>query len=265
MNDLTPAALQWLADHHGVITSAVLRSASVGRSTTHRLLRAAVLRGVFRGVYVLTASKPTIEQRCALLSAAHPSWFVTGPTAGASTSCAECRERQRCTTPAVTACTCRRQVGAIVRQTRALAPSDRWLRPDGIAVATPHRLGFDLAADLLPLDHLSVLQQLLEHGLVTMSELTATGQRLCHPARPGSRRFIESLNRLDGVTPADSHPEVVLAEALRHRAVPVEQQARVLRGSVAGLVHIDLAVPAIEWGIELRHPSRAPQHRGACR
>jgi hypothetical protein len=258
MNDLTPAALQWLADHHGVITSAVLRSSRVGRSTTDRLVRAAVLRGVFKGVYVLTASKPTIEQRCVLLSAAHPSGFVTGPTAGVI------YELRRMPRTSALHYACRHglhlpaQVGAIFRQTRALASSDRWLRPDGIAVARPTRLGFDLAADLPPLDHLSVLQQLLERGLVTMSELVATGQRLCHPARPGSRRFIESLNRLDGVTPADSHPEVVLAEALRQRAVPIEQQARVLRGSDAGLVHVDLAVPAIKWGIEL---DIHPEHR----
>jgi hypothetical protein len=258
VNDLTPTGSRWLADHHGVVTTAVLRSTGVSRATTDRLVRAGVLRVAHKGVYVLTATKPTLEQRCAVLSAAHPSGFVTGPTAGAL------YELRRMPRSAALHFACRhglhlpRELGVRFRQTRALAPRDRSCRPDGITVARPARVAFDLAIDLSPLDHLSVLHQLIERRLVTYSELVTIAERLCHPARPGSGRFIKSLNRLDRAAPADSHPEVALAEALRRRAVPVEAQTTVVRDAGGGLVHIDLAVAEIKWGIEL---DIHPEHR----
>jgi hypothetical protein len=257
MNDLTPAAMQWMADHHGVVTNAVLRATGVGRSTTDRLVRSHLLLNVHKGVYVLAATKRTLEQRCAVLSAAHPSGYVTGPTAGVL------YDLRRMPQTSALHFACRHgvhlpvQLGVTFRQTRALTAFDRWTRPDGIIVAKPRRLAFDLAIDLGELDHVSVLQQLLDRRLVTFSELIATGERLCHPARPGSGRFEQSLHRLGGRAPAQSHPEVILAEALWQRSVPVEQQAQVIR-SAGGLVHVDLAVPDIKWGIEL---DIHPEHR----
>jgi hypothetical protein len=258
MNELTPAAMEWLADHHGVITSAVLRCSGVGRSTTDRLVRANMLRVAHKGVFVLAATKPTLEQRCVVLCLAHPAGFVTGPTAGVLSNL------RRMPRTSALHYACRHgvhlptEIGVVFRQTRALSPSDRWTRADGITIAAPRRLAFDLSIDLAPLDHVSVLQQLLDRGLVTSTELVATGRRLCHPARPGSSRFRESLSRLDGRSPADSHPEVVLADALRQRSVPVEQQSRVVPAVGGWLVHVDLAVPDIKWGIEL---DIHPEHR----
>lgn len=258
MNDLTTAAAHWLADHHGVITNPGLRAAGVGRSTVDRLVRAGVLRVAHKGIYVLAASRPTIEQRCVVLSLAHPAGFVTGPTAGVlldlrrmpPTAALNFASRHGVHLPS--------EPGVRLRQTRALAAHDRRTRHDGITIATPRRLAFDLASDLSPLDHLSVVQQLLHRRLVTFAELVSTGDRLCHPARPGSARFKDSLRRLDGSAPAHSHPEVVLAEALRLRAVPIEQQTRVVRPAGGSIVHVDLAVAAIKWGIEL---DIHPEHR----
>jgi hypothetical protein len=258
MNDLTTAAARWLADHHGVITSAALRSAGVGRPATDRFVHAGVLRIAHKGVYVLTASKPTLEQRCAVLSAAHRAGFVTGPTAGALLDLRRMPATAALHFAGPHGLHLSAERGVRFRQTRALAAHDRRTRTDGITVATPRRLAFDLASDLPALDHLSVLEQLLHRRLVTFTELVAVGDRLCHPARPGSGRFRESLQRLDGSAPAHSHPEIVLADALRTRAVPIEQQARVVRARDGGIVHIDLAVPAIKWGIEL---DIHPEHR----
>jgi uncharacterized membrane protein len=267
MNELTAAALQWLADHHGVITTAALRGAGVGRSTADRLVRAGVLRIAHKGVYVLTATKPTLEQRCVVLSAVHPTGYVTGPTAGALYLL------RRMPPASALHFACRHGVhlpveaGVTFRQTRALTAADRWTRPDGIIVARPRRLAFDLATDLSDLDHVSVVQQLLDRRLVTLPEVVAVGQRLCHAARPGSSRFRQSLHRLDRGAPAQSHPEVIVAEALWARSVPVERQARVIR-SAGSVVHIDLAVPDIKWGIELDiHPEHRSLegHRGDTR
>jgi hypothetical protein len=257
VSDLTPAAMAWLATHHGVITTASLRSCGVGRSTTDRLVRAGVLLNPHKGVYVLASVASSLEVRCAVLCAVHPSGFVTGPTAGTMLDLRRLPRFSGIHFAVRHGLRLDPEPGVVFRQTTALSESHRMVRADGIVVAKPKRIGFDLAADLSALDHLSVLHQLLDRNLVTYDEMVAVGVELCHPARRGSKRYKESLARLGGSAPAQSHPEVVLAEALARRAVPVERQTRVVR--VGGrLARIDLAVPEIKWGIEL---DIHPEHR----
>jgi hypothetical protein len=157
--------------------------------------------------------------------------------------------------------------GVRFRQTTKLAAHDRVVRPDGIVVASWPRLAFDLAADLKPLDHRSVVHQLLDRRLVAPEELVAIGKRLSHPARRGTMTFLASLLEL-GHEPQDSHPEVVLLDALLRRNVPVEPQIPVQR-SDGVIVHIDLGVPAVRWGVELdihpEHRSLDGHHRDARR
>ncbi len=190
--------------------------------------------------------------------AAHPAGFVTGPTAG---SLATLRRMPRASAihysvahgrhlPAVP--------GIRWRQTTVIWQTDRVTREDGIVVASWPRLAFDLAADLRQLDHVSVVNQLLEEERVTVDELVSIDRRLGHPARPGSGVFRRTLDAISGEAPHDSHPEVRLAEALRRRGVPVEQQVRVVTPSHGRTLHIDLAVPDVRWGVEL---DIHPEHR----
>jgi len=146
--------------------------------------------------------------------------------------------------------------GVTWRQTTVISTVDRHWRADGITVAAWPRLAFDLAADLDALDHLSVVNQLLHEKPVTIDELWAIDRRLNHPARPGSGRFRRTLLSLGG-SAQQSHPEVVLGEALRRRGVPVEPQVaiRLIDGRV---VHVDLGVADARWGVEL---DIHPEHR----
>ncbi len=82
MSELPPRSLRWLSEHHGVVTTAILRSHDVGEKTLARLVDRGVLRTEAKGVFVVVTSPSTVEQRCAVLCAAHPKGFVTGPTAG---------------------------------------------------------------------------------------------------------------------------------------------------------------------------------------
>lgn len=258
MSDLTPAAQRWLADHYGVITTSNLRRTGVGRTTQQRLLERSVLRPAFKGVFVVSSAPPTLEQRCAALCAAHPAGFVTGPTAGTLLGL------RRMPTQAALHFAIRHGakvspvIGVHFRQTTALAPGDRRRIAGGVQVATWPRLAFDLAADLRHLDHLSVLNQLVHDRRVTTTELVTIDRRLGHPARPGSGSFRRSLQRLNGCAPHESHPEVRLAEALRARSVPVEQQHQVVRTSSGRTARLDLAVSSVRWGIEL---DIHPEHR----
>jgi hypothetical protein len=255
--ELPPACQQWLADHHGVITTGVLRDHHVGRETLYRLLDARVLRCEAKGVYITTSTPRTVLQRCAVLSAAHRGGFVTGPTAGAilglrrmpPTSELHFSVRHGNRLPP--------RVGVHYRQSTSIRPSDRVARLDGITIASGARLAFDLAADLRQLDHLSVIEQLLHQRMVTTDQLVAIERRLGHPARPGSGVFLRTLRSLGGARPSQSHPEVVVLEALRRRGVPVERQVAVVLGNGSRL-HVDLGVEAARWGVEL---DIHPEHR----
>ncbi|MGI9053009.1 MAG: hypothetical protein ACR2HQ_10225 [Ilumatobacteraceae bacterium] len=257
MSELTPSAMHWLASHHGVITTKRLREEDVGRKTQLRLLARGVLRPVHKGVFTVASTPPTLEQRCVALAAAHPAGFVTGPTAGAmlglrrmpASSAIHFSIRHGAKVSPVT--------GVRFRQTTSLHPSDRRVTDDGVTVASWARLAFDLAADLRPLDHLSVLHQLLHDDRLAAGDLVAIGRRLQHRNRRGSITFMRNLHQLDNI-PFESHAEVVVADALRRRGVPVEGQTRLQRLPDGRTVRIDLAVPAIRWGVELDiHPEHS--------
>lgn len=258
MADLPSATQRWLADHHGVVTSAALRQQGVGRATLIRLVDADVLRRAAKGVFVATSTPQTPLQLCAVLCAAHSSGFVTGPTAGSlaglrrmpRTAAIHFSVRHGLHLPVVP--------GVHFRQTTALSATDRISRHDGILVASWPRLAFDLAADLRQLDHQSVVQQLLHERRVTTEQLVAIDRRLGHPARPGSGVFLRTLQSLGNRAPNQSHPEVVLATALRRRGVPVEHQVRVVSPSKGYAMHVDLAVPGLRWGVEV---DVHPEHR----
>jgi hypothetical protein len=264
---LTPAAAQWLADHHGVATLAELRALGLGRKAVDRLCRFGVLRRIARGVYVLATAQQTLEHRCRLLCCLHPGGFVTGPTAAMLGSLRRQPPHSALHFSVRHGVHLHHVQGVRFRQTTKLRPSDRRTRPDGIVVASWERLSFDIAADLPPLDHRSVVHQLRDRRLVTAEQLLDVGKWLSHPARRGTTTFLATLLDL-GHAPQDSHPEVLLLDALLRRSVPVEPQLEITRGD-GRTVHLDLGVRAVEWGVELDihpdHRSVDGHHRDARR
>jgi very-short-patch-repair endonuclease len=81
------------------------------------------------------------------------------------------------------------------------------------------------------------------HGVIVTSALSATGVGRA------------TRERLSDGPPHDSHPELVLGQLLRERGVPVLNQAPVERAPSRRQAFVDLAVPAVRWGVELDiHP-----------
>lgn len=196
MADLPALSTRWLADHHGVITAARLRDHGVSRATRQRLVSAGFLRSVAKGVYVIATAPVTLEQRCTMLCAAHPGGFVTGATAGILAGLRRMPRSSALHFSTNHGLHVTQDMGIHFRQTTVIWTIDRYVRPDGIIVASWARLAFDLAADLPQLDHVSVVQQLLHEQRVTTDELVAIDRRLGHPTRPGSGVFRRTLSSL---------------------------------------------------------------------
>ena len=146
-----------------------------------------------------------------------------------SKDCDGCRDRPNCSSRCATGSIPRMHPASGFARRPRSTTSDRRHRSDGITVASPARLAFDLAADLPLLDHVSVVHQLLDRCDVTVNQLRAIGERLCQPRRRGSVTFARTLEKIGSDRPVDSHDELTLLDALRRRDVPVETQVPIPR------------------------------------
>jgi hypothetical protein len=254
MIDLTPKAFAVLRRQHGHASVRQLTEAGVSRNSRRRLVEGGELVSVSRCVLRISSAPLTFESRCVALCLAHPSAFITGPSGGRLL-----RVRRMPAPEPIQICVPHGvhlfDRGIVVHQSRKIIELDVVRLSSGIVVASGSRLAFDLARDLSPIDHASVVEQLIQRKMCTMASLGATARRLCHPMRPGSEQFVRTLIARGDRPAAESHPEVLLAAALRGRGVPVQPQFRDLDLPNGSQVRIDLAVPAARWGIEIDvHP-----------
>ena len=254
MIDLTAEAFAILRRQYGHVSVRQLAAAGVGPNARRRLVEGGALKAVHRSVLRISSAPVTFEGSCVAVCLAHPGGFITGPSGGRLMGL----RRMPPATPihfSVRHGIHLFDAGVVLRQSRRVDPIDFVRLPSGIVVATSTRLAFDLAADLPPLDHASVIEQLIQLKKCTIAGLGATARRLCHPSRPGSEQFARTLLSRGDRPAAESHPELTVADALRFRGVPVEPQFAALRLLDGSSVRLDLAVPSARWGIELDiHP-----------
>lgn len=255
MSDLTPKALALLRTQHGHATVAQLDLAGVHRRARLRLVEAEVLRPVYKSVVRIASAPNTLEAKCVAICLGHRSGFVTGPTGGKLIGLRRMPKPEPLYFSLPHGVHLDRHFNVVLHQTTSVTPSDVRRRPDGITTASPARLAFDLASILSFQDHASIVEQLIRDGHCTMAELAATSRRLCHPRRRGSLRFMRSLVERGDRRAAESHPEIVLADALRARGVPVVPQVSDLVLPNGANIRIDLAVPEVRWAVEIDvHP-----------
>lgn len=255
MSDLTPKALAILRGQHGHATVSQLDAAGVHRRARLRLVDADVLKPVYKSVVRIDSAPETLESRCAALCLSHQSGFVTGPAGGKLLGLRRIPRPEPIHFAVLHGVHLEPQPNVVLRQTTSIKPSDVRRRRDGITTASPARLAFDLAALLSVQDLASIVEQLIHDGHCTMAELASVARRLCHPRRRGSLRFVRSLMERGDRPAAESHPEIVLADALRARGVPVVPQVTGLVLPNGATIRIDLAVPEARWAIEIDvHP-----------
>ena len=254
MADLPRKASQLAARQHGVLTIRQLIDAGVSRHTMRRLERHGVLDADFKSVRRLTSAVRTLEQRCTEVCLAHPQTYITGVTAGTLIGLRKMPKHSPIVLGSPHALHVE-HVGVKVRRTTRIERRDVLRRADGIRIASPTRLAFDLAANLGDHAHRSVVDQLIHEHDVAVPSLVETGRRLCHPTRPGSGRFLATLSSVTD-SPTESDAELRVAEALRALGIPLETNTQWLALPNCRQARLDLAVPALKWSIEIDvHPS----------
>ena len=259
MPDFSAITLATIQRQIGLITSDQLNAGGIHRTARQRLVDQKVLERPYKSVYMVTTRRPTFEQRLLALSLAHPSGFITGPTAGGYLGLRRMPRSSKIHLCLPHPIHISEPTGVLLRQSTRIGPLDVRVLDNGMRIASFARLLFDLAADLTKTNLMSVMDQVLRAGDSSWEELGAISVRLCHPTRRGSELFERTLMERGDRKPVDSHPELTVMNGLLARGVPVEPQDE-LRLPNGKRIRIDLAVPAVRWAVEVDvHPEHSLQ------
>jgi hypothetical protein len=205
---------------------------------------------VHRGVYRLGSHDVGFEQICLGACLACPEVVVSGPSAG---TLLKLRNMPTGSVHLITGERAVRLSGVVIHLTSVLPRSDWSTRPDGIRVLRPVRLAADLARFLDDHDLESVIEQMIDRGLVSIPALYACGRRLAGRGRDGSRRLARVLDaRPAWNKPKDSELEVRLFRALATHGVVLEPQIAIDLGGGRAL-HLDGADRDRRFGVEVDH------------
>lgn len=253
MAGLTLDAARWCAEHYGIITADQLAERGVSRSARRTLADRGLLVAVAKGVYRLASTPDSPSARALVACLAHPGGFITGVTAGRVLGLRRMGRdlRVHLSTPHGLEID---RPGLALRQSTNIDETDWRRREDGIVLAAPPRLAFDLARDLTDAAHASVVEQMIDTRLCSLGALARIADRLVHRNRPGSQRFVRTLShRIPGAA-MQSDGELMLARLLVERGIPIEPQHTLVSQGMT--MRVDLAVPSVRWGIEIDlHPA----------
>ncbi len=248
---LPVAVVDHFASHHGVASHATLRALGLSRDRIIGLQRAGTLEQVLKGVYRIRVVAFDLLAQCVALCAAHDDAVIAGPTAGRIWGFRRVPRDAR-----MHAIVQPRRQPSIEKwivpyRTKAIRDVDVIDRGDGIRVTSRERTALDLARYVGDASLLSIIEQAAKDGKLTDADLRAAAVDFISPQRPWLRRYLVQLDRrLDGGA-AESHPEVILGDALARVGVrPLVRQFEIdLPGY--GPARFDLAVPSLRWAIEV--------------
>jgi hypothetical protein len=244
-----PLLAAWFRGHHGVVSRRQLLALDVTPGQLKAMLSCGELSVVWEGVYRHALWPETNMSRCAALGAADPSLVVScggGALIWGYRRCANVDVHVSGTGSGL------RFSGGPVHHRCPIMPTGHvHCRDDGIRVTSPARTVFDLSKHLPANDIESIIEQGIRRSLFDIPTLYGVGESLCRQGRAGSAVFAAVLSsRPAWRRPADSHPELVLRNALGVADVHLEPQvALVLHDGQK--VHPDLGDPVVGFYVEI--------------
>lgn len=256
MVNLTPAAHRHFAAHHGIASVDDLRSCGLSAPAIKRLQSSGSLELVLHGAY-RNPSVPFDElARCAAVCTAHPEVAIAGPTAGRLWGFRRMPRDHRIHVLAPPASHPTQRPWVAVYRTDAIHEEDVIERDDGIRLTSRARTALDLTRWLDPLSLRSVIEQAMSDGHLADDHMRRVAVDWLSPGRPWIRRYLEQLDRRVTGPAAESHPEVVLGEALAAAGVRGLVRQFEIDLPDYGRARFDLAVPELRWAIEVDvHPT----------
>ena len=251
MAHLTSAAHDHFARQHGVASVSQLLDSGLGLRQIERLERDGAIELVLRGVYRSCSVRLDELGRCAAVCLLRGDLAVAGPTAGRIWGFRRLPLDRRVHLIGPPASQPTISSWVRVYRTAAIHDHDVVDRPDGIRVTTRQRTAFDLARVLGPDDLLSVIEQAMRDGRLVDDDLRQVAVDWLSPRRRWARTFLLQLDRRIAGGAAESHPEVVVGEALA--AAGVRGLVRQLEVDIPGYgpARFDLAIPKRRIAIEI--------------
>lgn len=258
MATLNPTAHALFARQHGVASTRQLLDAGISERRLQQLQHDGSLELVLRGAYRTPSAPYTELSRCAAVCAARPDVAIAGPTAGRLWGFRRLPSDHRIHVLAPPASNPAIARWVVPYRTAARHDHDIIERDDGIRLTTRQRTAFDLARWLGSDDLLSVIEQAANDGGLVDDDFLEVAADWLSPQRPWVRPFLQALDRRLPGGPAESHPEVRVADALTRAGVTglLRQYRAVLPDH--GAVRFDLAIPDLRWAIEI---DLHPRHR----
>ena len=256
-NLLSPTLARWLGDHHGVVTTRSCGPPAWAERPPIGCAAAACCAGS------PAASSPRRWPRrrwstgAACCVACIPTASSRDRRPACSRACAANRRRRVCTSRSVTACTSTTMPASCSARPRRCARATERCAPTGSSSrrsrASPSTWPPTCASSTIARWSSSCSTGGSSPSMSWWRSVGASAIRPAAAARPSGRTCSASAAKL-----SDSHPEVVLHDALRALGVPVDAQVPVRCPADGVTIHVDLAVPAVRWGIEL---DIHPEHR----
>ncbi len=219
MVHLTRHAHELLARQHGVASTQQLLDTGLSARQLRHLQQSQDLELVLRGAYRTPSAPDTELARCAAVCAARSDVAIAGPTAGRLWGFRRLPSDHRIHVLAPPASNPAIARWVVPFRTGARHDHDVVERDDGIRITTRARTAYDLARWLGPDDLLSVIEQAAHDGRLDDGDFLDVAADWLSPRRPWAREFLQALDRRLPGGPAESHPEVRVAEALSRAGV----------------------------------------------
>ncbi len=244
-----------LRQHYGVIGVRPDEDAALTVDQIRKLVDERVLERVIDGAYRLTSHPLNELARCAAVCLSRPSLVIAGPTAARLWALRRAPRggvihvigpsgSQPCRAPWVN-----------TYRTDAIDPLDIESRSDGIRLTSARRTMLDMYRYLPHADVLSMIEDGLNRQLFTLDDLMDVAMPLVSLGRPAVGKFIKLIESRGSGAAAESGWEERVFQALRRRVTGLVRQFPVVLDGY-GPARFDLAVPSLNWAIEIDvHPS----------